>query len=174
MSFGAVYFRPLGVLLPSVDGCELHLSSQCGGEGRGTALNFQQLLPAEMWRALAVSGPVGIADGAGFDRGGAVCDRQTEAGRNWTPCVLALRCREEGKKCSRNKHYNSGLLSVLTRIKVLFLDAAVSKKWNAATQDSPSTEPFGRHVCTQDTADLHKCPGTTSSRKVSRFNALIQ
>lgn len=95
MGFGAVYFRPLGVLLPSVVGRELHLSSQCGGEGRSTVLNFQQLLPAEMWRALAVSGPVGIADGAGFDRGGAVCNRQTEAGRNWTPCVLALRCRKK-------------------------------------------------------------------------------
>lgn len=49
-----------------MDRRELHLSSQDGGEGRGTALNFQQLLPAEMWRTLAVSGPVGIADGAGF------------------------------------------------------------------------------------------------------------
>lgn len=91
MGFGAVYFRPLGVLLPSVDGRELHLSSQDGGEGHSKALNFQQLLPAEMWRALAVSGPVSIADGAGFDRGDAVCVRQTEAGRNRTPYVLALR-----------------------------------------------------------------------------------
>lgn len=104
MSFGAEYFRPLSVLLPRVDGRELHLSSQVGGEGRDTALNSQQLLPAEMWRALAVSGPVGIADGAGFDRGGAVCDRQTEAGRNCTPCVLALKCKK--------KHQDSGLLSV--------------------------------------------------------------
>lgn len=154
MGFGAVYFRPLGGLLPLVDGRELHLSSQDGGEGRSTALKFQHLLPAEMWRALAVSGPVGIADGAGFDRGGAVCNRQTEAGRNWTPYVLALQFRE--KKNIRTEGYPMSLIGRIQLKCYTFYCSGVERCHSRCL----STKPFEHCVCTKDRqtfSQMQKC-----------------